>query len=214
MRTNPNIAKSRFMATMGESLPAEQPVDYASAIYSIEPEIEIVSISDKRLKVLGEELSNENSCAILNCIMQGKKTAGEIATTLNLSLPLVVYHIQRLLQSKMIRIDGIELNSKGREKKIYNINKAAIIIQLNPDDPVLRERLKRLFMLSAAVAAIATLSLVWYISEIQNQMVASITDPDLPSTPQQISLLIPLALSSAAATVSAALAWIFHGRKK
>lgn len=197
---------------MGESLPSEQPVDYASEKYALESEIEIMTISDKRLKVLGEELSNENSCAILSCIMQGKKTASEIAIALNLSLPLVVYHIQRLLHSNIIRIDGIELNSKGREKKTYGANKAAIIIQLNTNDVELSRKLKRLFILSASAAAIGIVSAIWQTVSVQGQFEMVITNPDDYLTP--LKRFAPIILSTAGGIASGLLAWMLGWLKR
>lgn len=113
------------MDILEESFPDK---NLADAMYAIEPEIEILSITDERLKVLAEELSNETSRAILNCIFEGKRTAGEIASILNMSLPLVGYHIERLLKANIIRIAGIELNSKRREKKVYDAKKVAIMV--------------------------------------------------------------------------------------
>lgn len=199
------------MDILEESFPDKKLVD-AYAMYTVEPEIEILSITDERLKILAEELSNETSRAILNCIFEGKKTAGEIAGIMNISLPLVGYHIERLLKANIIRIAGVELNSKRREKKVYDAKKVAIIIQLNPNDPDLRRRLQRLFILSALVATIGVVSIIWQVVSLQNQIQMVITDPNDFLTP--LRPLIPVILSGIGGAVSVALAWAIGWLKR
>lgn len=199
------------MDILEESFPDKKLVD-SYTLYTIEPEIEILSITDERLKVLAEELSNETSRAILNCIFEGKRTAGEISGTLNMSLPLVGYHIERLLKTNIIRISGIELNSKRREKKVYDAKKVAIIIQLNPNDPDLRRRLRRLFILSASVATIGIVSVIWQVVSLQNQLQIVITNPEDLMTP--FRHYVPVILSGIGVATSAILAWAIRWLKR
>ncbi len=205
-----NIVKSSFLDIVAEGLQDKNTAD-SYATYTYEPEVEILSMTDERLKILGEELSNDTSRAILNCIFEGKRTTGEIANTLNLSLPLVIYHIERLLKTNIIKIANVELNSKGREKKVYDAKRAAIIIQLNPKDTRLRQKLQRLFILSAAVAAIGAVSAIWQVADLQNQVQAIVTDPDRPTI--SLSPIIPVVLSGIGGAASAVLAWAI-GRMK
>lgn len=196
---------------MEESRPHENTAD-ACSVYAYEPEIEIVSLDDERLKILGEELSSETGRAILNCVFQGKPTAGEIASTLNLSLPLVIYHLERLMKTTIIKIAGVELNSRGREKKVYGAKKVAIVIQLNPNDANLKRRLRRLFILSASVTAIGVMSATWQAINLQDQVQFVITDPEDFVTP--LRPLIPVILSGIGGAASAVLAWAIGWLKR
>jgi DNA-binding Lrp family transcriptional regulator len=195
---------------MEESRPHENTAD-SHSVYAYVPEIEIISLDDERLKILGEEISSDTGRAILSCIFQGKTTAGEIARTLNLSLPLVIYHIERLMKTTIIKIAGVELNSKGRERKVYGA-KAAIVIHLNPNDANLKRRLRRLFILSASVTAIGVVSAIWQAVNLQNQVQFVISDPEDFVTP--LRPLIPVILSGIGGAASAALAWAIGWLKR
>lgn len=196
---------------MEESVSGRNMADSYS-VYTYEPEIEILSLTDERLKILGEELSNDTSRTILNYIFEGKRTAGEIATTLNLSLPLVIYHVERLLKTNIIKIAGVELNSKGRQKKVYDAKKVAIVIQLNSKDADLRRKLQRLFVLSASVAAIGMAAAIWQAVSLQGQVQFVLTNPEDFAGP--LRPLVPIILSSVGGAASAVLAWAIGWLKR
>lgn len=181
-------------------------------VYTYEPRIEILSIRDERLKTLGEALSNDTSRAILGCIMEGNTTAAQIASALNLSLPLVVYHLERLLKTNIIKIADVELNSKGRDRKIYGAKKIAIFIQLKPDDPNLTQRLQKLFVVSVTVTAIGVAAAIWQAANAQNGVQMVVTDPE--DTLNPIRTFIPIIVSSIGGSVSAALAWTIRSLKR
>ena len=96
--------------------------------------IEIISTEDERIKIIGEELANDTGRAIFGKISQGVSSSNELAKALNASLPLVTWHINRLLAVGLIKIDKIEMSSKNKEMKYYGPVKTALVI-IPPEGP-------------------------------------------------------------------------------
>ncbi|WP_337861509.1 helix-turn-helix domain-containing protein [Nitrososphaera sp.] len=195
---------------MGENLPSEDTGDLAS--YSFATEVEILSIDDERLKILGEELSNETARAILRCLVDGRKTAGEIASALNISLPLVSYHMARLSKADVVHVTSVDLNSKGREMKKYDHKKSAIIIHLNPEDQSLKHKLEKLFIISSSICAAGLIYATVQSIGIDS---LSLTVTDLDRPPSVLYRNIPLILSFIGGLAGAFSAWAYsHFRSK
>src|SRR5574340_463583 len=81
--------------------------------------IEIISTEDERIKIIGEELANDTGRAIFGKISQGVSSTNDLAKSLNISLPLVNWHINRLLGVGLIKVEKIELSSKNKQMKYY-----------------------------------------------------------------------------------------------
>jgi hypothetical protein len=90
--------------------------------------IEVISTEDERIKIIGEELANDTGRAIFGKISQGVSSTNDIAKSLNISLPLVNWHINRLLGVGLIKIEKIELSSKNKQMKYYGPVKTAFVI--------------------------------------------------------------------------------------
>ena len=90
--------------------------------------IEVISTEDERIKVIGEELANDTGRAIFGKISQGVASTNDLAKSLNISLPLVNWHINRLLGVGLIKIEKIELSSKNKQMKYYGPVKTAFVI--------------------------------------------------------------------------------------
>lgn len=103
---------------------------------SIKPEeyLEVISTEDERIKIIGEELANDTGRAIFGKISQGVTSSNEIAKTLGISLPLVNWHVNRLLGVGLIKVDKIELSQKNKQMKYYAPVKTALVI-IPPEDP-------------------------------------------------------------------------------
>lgn len=97
---------------------------------SIKPEeyIEVISTEDQRIKVIGEELANDTGRAIFSRISQGVTSSNELAKTLGISLPLVNWHVNRLLGVGLIRVEKVEMSQKNKEMKFYGPVKTALVI--------------------------------------------------------------------------------------
>lgn len=96
--------------------------------------IEIISTEDERIKIIGEELANDTGRSIYGKISQGISTSNDLAKALNVSLPLITWHINRLLSVGMIKIEKIEMSSKNKQMKYYGPVKTALVI-IPPENP-------------------------------------------------------------------------------
>ncbi|MDE1764615.1 MAG: helix-turn-helix transcriptional regulator, partial [Thaumarchaeota archaeon] len=101
---------------------------------SVKPEeyIEVISTDDERIKIIGEELANDTGRAIFGKISQGVTSSNELAKTLEISLPLVNWHINRLLSVGLIKVDKVEMSQKNKQMKYYGPVKTALVM-IPPD---------------------------------------------------------------------------------
>lgn len=90
--------------------------------------LEIISTEDERIKVIGEELANDTGRAIFGKVSQGVASPNDLAKALNISLPLINWHINRLLSVGLVKVEKIELSSKNKEMKYYGPVKTALVI--------------------------------------------------------------------------------------
>ncbi|MGI0011602.1 MAG: winged helix-turn-helix transcriptional regulator [Nitrosopumilaceae archaeon] len=97
--------------------------------------LEIISTEDERIKIIGEELANDTGRAIFGKISQGIVSPNDLAKALNISLPLINWHINRLLSVGLVKVEKIELSSKNKQMKYYGPVKTALVI-IPPEEPV------------------------------------------------------------------------------
>ncbi len=90
--------------------------------------LEIISTEDERIKIIGEELANDTGRAIFGKISQGVVSSNDLAKALNISLPLINWHINRLLSVGLVKVEKIELSSKNKQMKYYGPVKTALVI--------------------------------------------------------------------------------------
>jgi DNA-binding transcriptional ArsR family regulator len=90
--------------------------------------LEIISTEDERIKIIGEELANDTGRAIFGKISQGIVSPNDLAKALNISLPLINWHINRLLSVGLVKVEKIELSSKNKQMKYYGPVKTALVI--------------------------------------------------------------------------------------
>jgi DNA-binding transcriptional ArsR family regulator len=90
--------------------------------------LEIISTEDERIKIIGEELANDTGRAIFGKISQGIASPNDLAKALNISLPLINWHINRLLSVGLVKVEKIELSSKNKPMKYYGPVKTALVI--------------------------------------------------------------------------------------
>lgn len=94
----------------------------------IEEYVEIISTDDNRIKIIGEELGNDTGRAIFATISKGITSPNELAKVLDVSLPLVNWHINRLVQVGLIRVEELKMSSKNRPVRYYGPAKAVLVI--------------------------------------------------------------------------------------
>ncbi|MEO9277868.1 MAG: winged helix-turn-helix domain-containing protein [Nitrososphaera sp.] len=90
--------------------------------------IEVIGTEDERIKVIGEELANDTGRAIIGKLSQQIASTNDLAKSLDISLPLVNWHINRLLSVGLIKVEKIEMSSKNKEVKYYGQIKNALVI--------------------------------------------------------------------------------------
>ncbi len=102
---------------------------------TIKPEeyLEVISTEDERIKIIGEELANDTGRAIFGKISQGVTSSNELAKALEISLPLVNWHVNRLLDVGLIKVEKVEMSQKNKQMKFYAPVKTALVI-IPPED--------------------------------------------------------------------------------
>ena len=90
--------------------------------------LEIISTEDERIKIIGEELANDTGRAIFGKVSQGIVSPNDLAKALNISLPLINWHINRLLSVGLVKVEKIELSSKNKQMIYYGPVKTALVI--------------------------------------------------------------------------------------
>ena len=93
-----------------------------------ETKIKIFSNKDEKLKSLGKLLSNDLSRTILLLLIEKEMTASEIANKSKQSLSLIIYHLNKMMQSDVVTISKTTLNTKNQRMKYYTAKSTIIII--------------------------------------------------------------------------------------
>ncbi len=150
--------------------------DNSDFLVKAQEHIEVISTEDERIKIIGEELANDTGRAIFGKISQGVSSTNDLAKSLNISLPLVNWHINRLLGVGLIKVEKIELSSKNKQMKYYGPVKTAFVIvpPANPAENNVSKSKKEAIFLQlrhylASIAAFVIVGPVIYLIE-QNQI--------------------------------------------
>jgi hypothetical protein len=94
----------------------------------VEEYVEVISIDDTRIKIIGEELGNDTGRALFATISKGITSPNELATILGVSLPLVNWHINRLMQVGLIMVEELKMSPKNRPVRYYGPAKTVLVI--------------------------------------------------------------------------------------
>jgi DNA-binding transcriptional ArsR family regulator len=155
--------------------------DNSDFLVKAQEHIEVISTEDERIKIIGEELANDTGRAIFGKVSQGVSSTNDLAKSLNISLPLVNWHINRLLGVGLIKVEKIELSSKNKQMKYYGPVKTAFVIvpPTNPtENNVSKSKKEAIFMqlrhYLASVAAFVIVGPTIYFME-QNQVSNQVT---------------------------------------
>lgn len=91
-------------------------------------EIKILSTDDEKIQSFGELLTNESSREILQLLFHEELSASQIAQKTNVSVQLLKYHINKMLDLGVVKVSKVEKTSKGQDLKFYKAKKFAIVI--------------------------------------------------------------------------------------
>ena len=95
---------------------------------AISDKVEILSTEDDKLKAIGEILSSDPSRKILKLLFNQALTANQISQKIDVSLPLVIYHLKKMQDCGVIKITKVGQNTKSHDMKFYTVDKFAIVI--------------------------------------------------------------------------------------
>ena len=174
--------------------------------------LEIISTEDGRIKIIGEELANDTGRAIFGKISQGVASSNDLAKALNISLPLINWHINRLLSVGLVKVEKIELSSKNKQMKYYGPVKTALVI-IPPEEPVnsgnnsnpRRESvlLKLRQYMASFIALVVSASIIYAIQKSTNTAVNSNIISSEESSGPQMMMKATESARSAAPTLDA-----------
>src|SRR5579885_2460664 len=155
--------------------------------------IEVIGTEDERIKVIGEELANDTGRAIIGKLSQQIASTNDLAKSLDISLPLVNWHINRLLSVGLIKVEKIEMSSKNKQMKYYGPVKTAFVIvpPTNPTENNVSKSKKEAIFLQlrhylASIAAFVVVGPAIYLvekSQVANQEVPPAQDMMSKSIP-------------------------------
>lgn len=142
---------------------------------TLEDSIEILTTDDERLNVIGEELSNETGRSILAKLFDGVNTVSELASSLNISIPLVRWHIMRLLQVGLVKTRDTKLSQKNKPMQHYEPAKFALVIvpanvmksRVYPE--ILKSALKKVYKYLPAFLTFVGSTTAFYLFKTSNQ---------------------------------------------
>lgn len=164
----------------------------------ISDRVEILSTEDQKMKAIGEILSSDSSRAILKILFDDSLTANQISQKIEISLPLVIYHLKKMQESGIVKITSVGKNTKSHDMKFYTVDKLAIIILPSKmSEPA--KKSKSLFNSFTRIHRLATLGgasiAVWVSSQIIQKGMESKLDieqtsmmRDMPSETPQMAL--------------------------
>ncbi|MDE1769619.1 MAG: winged helix-turn-helix transcriptional regulator [Thaumarchaeota archaeon] len=180
--------------------------DISDFLVKAQEHIEVISTEDERIKIIGEELANDTGRAIFGKISQGVASINDLAKSLNISLPLVNWHINRLLDVGLIKIEKIELSSKNKQMKYYGPVKTAFVI-VPPGNPsennVSKSKKDAIFLqlrhyLASITAFVITSSTIYLMEKNQmvNQNIPEIASKSIPHTTSSLRAAAPMLQST------------------
>lgn len=174
---------------------------------AISDKVEILSTEDEKLKAIGEILSSDPSRKILKLLFNQALTANQISQKIEISLPLVIYHLKKMQESGVIKITKVGQNTKSHDMKFYTVDKFAIVI-LPTEMSTPAKKSKSLLNSFTRIHRMATLSAVcvaaWFSSQfIQKNMAQQVvSDEQLTmSQPEGEEMMLKAAPASESADV-------------
>ncbi|MEX1150828.1 MAG: ArsR family transcriptional regulator [Nitrosopumilaceae archaeon] len=180
--------------------------------------VEIFSNDDERLQSIGEILSNTSSRGILKLLISNELTAHEIVQKTNLSLSLVLHHLNKMQTTGIVKISKITQTSKNQDMKHY-MAKAGIMIfppivsEKAKTSKTLQNSLKRIMRFcSIGIAGVTS----WFAIRASQPSTESMLPlpPELASQLLLASLFWPVAVSLTVVIIGLIIERIFAAFRK
>lgn len=90
--------------------------------------LHVISTDDEKAKMVAMELANDNGRSIIDAFFITPQSAGDLAKKLDLPMPTVMFHIERLMEIGIIEVVDTKLSRKFKDIKYYGPKKTAILI--------------------------------------------------------------------------------------
>ncbi len=88
----------------------------------------LVDLNEAKTKKLAETITSDTSRKILNYLTEKESAESIIAKELDLPLPTVHYHLQKLQEAGLVTVEEFHYSTKGREVNHYKLANKYIII--------------------------------------------------------------------------------------
>ena len=185
--------------------------DNSDFLVKAQEHIEVISTEDERIKIIGEELANDTGRAIFGKISQGVASTNDLAKSLHISLPLVNWHITRLLGVGLIKIEKIELSSKNKQMKYYGPVKTAFVIVPpgnHSENNITKSKKDAIFLqlrhyLASIAAFVVTGSTIYLVEKnqmtSQSENIPEITSKSIPHATTSLRAAAPMLQSTTTA---------------
>ncbi|HNR44224.1 MAG TPA: helix-turn-helix domain-containing protein [Methanofastidiosum sp.] len=90
--------------------------------------LHVISTDDEKAKIVAMELANDNGRRIIDAFFIAPQSASDLAKMLDLPMPTVMFHIERLMEIGIIGVVDTKLSRKFKDIKYYGPKKTAILI--------------------------------------------------------------------------------------
>ena len=115
----------------------------------------LVDLNETKTKKLAETITSDTSRKILNYLTEKEHdTEANIAKELKIPISTVHYHLQKLVEAKLISVDEFHYSKKGREVNHYKLANKYIIIAPKKISG-LKEKLKGILPVAIASVGLA-----------------------------------------------------------
>lgn len=170
--------------------------------------INVFTSDDDHLKTLGELLANETSRKIILCLIEKQMYTNEIATKLDIPISLVIHHLKKLDDLRLLETEEKKISRKTKEHKFFRMRDRIFVLPGESREEIAESGLlSRIFQdkvryIITGVAAAAA----FMISGTKDSQYAFISADQIP----QDATLIPFIIIAAAFTLEV----ILHKKRK
>ncbi|PIN68928.1 hypothetical protein COV93_07345 [Candidatus Woesearchaeota archaeon CG11_big_fil_rev_8_21_14_0_20_43_8] len=114
----------------------------------------LVSLKDKKSKMLAQVISSDTARKILEYLSAGEASESKIAKDLSLPISTVHYNLKHLLDAKLVLVEEFHYSKKGREVDHYKLaNKFVIIAPQESTMETIKDKLKDILPVALICAA-------------------------------------------------------------
>lgn len=173
-------------------------------------DMKIYFSDDSKIKSFGEILTSDSGRMILRILLSDVLTANQIAQKTGISLQLVKYHIDKMLDLGIVNVSKIEKNSKSHDMKYYVAEKFAIMILPQTELDKIKQKIADSIRNTSKITIIGISAIsAWLVTQIiqsssQNQIVEQVRSRVSYSGMKDLAGTIDEALSLARAKVDIA----------